>query len=148
MEHYELRVCETEGDLAAAFAIRKAVFIVEQHIDPELERDGLDEEARHFLAFADGEAVAAARLHYEGERAKLGRMAVLSDFRRQGVGRDLLRFILKTAKAAGVREVYLDSQNTARAFYFARGFSEFGEPFIEAGIPHISMSIDLDDKLK
>jgi predicted GNAT family N-acyltransferase len=139
MEHYLVRRCRTQAERTNALEIRRKVFVVEQHIDPQIERDDKDEEAEHFLAFADERPVAALRLVRDGHQAKLGRMAVLTDYRRQGVGRDLLKETLAWAKAAGIEEIYLHSQANARAFYIAMGFVEDGEPHMEAGIPHQRM---------
>ncbi|RJO69741.1 MAG: GNAT family N-acetyltransferase [Myxococcales bacterium] len=145
MEVYPVIECLTPDERAGAFAIRRAVFVVEMQIDPAVERDGRDADAAHFLALADGRAVGAGRYVRDGDTIKLGRIAVLPDYRRQGVGRALVRFMLDHARRAGATRAFLHAQASARAFYFAIGFVEEGTPFIEAGIPHISMSLDLSN---
>ena len=53
---------KNQGDFAAALAIREVVFIEEQSVPVELERDDEDPTAFHVIAFARGHAVATGRL--------------------------------------------------------------------------------------
>lgn len=137
MEHYAVKRVESDAEREAALAIRNEVFIREQGVAPELEHDEIDARALHFLAYADEKPVATARLFFEGEEAHIGRMAVLEPYRRQGVGRELLRAVL--AEASRAERVTLNAQVHARNFYAAAGFVERGEAFFEAGILHIEM---------
>jgi len=144
MEHYQIKHCETEEEIQQAFEIRRRVFIMEQQIDKNLERDDQDKHADHFLAFADGKVVGAARLVTQANNhAKLGRMAVLKEYRRQGVGRDLLKATLEVARNQQIEAIVLHAQASARTFYVAMGFKEDGRPFMEAGIPHQTMIKEL-----
>lgn len=71
--------------------IRRRVFIEEQKAPVSLEWDEFDGSASHFLVLYKYEAIAAARLKPNGQ---IGRMAVLPNYRNQGVGSALLQFIL------------------------------------------------------
>ena len=143
METYPVRLVESKEDRATAYAIRRRVFIEEQQIDPDLERDEDDAAAWHWLAFVDDEPAATVRLVREEHGAKLGRMAVLPLFRRQGVGKTLLRAVEAFARERGIERIRLHSQAGARAFYIANGYVEAGRPFLEAGIPHVEMGKNL-----
>ncbi len=144
MESFPIHRVETDEERTTAYEIRKQVFITEQQIDPALERDEHDDTAWHWLAFADGEAVATVRLVKEDRGAKLGRMAVLPLFRRQGVGRSLMAAVEGFAKEQELSHIRLHSQASARAFYLALGYVEAGRPFLEAGIPHVEMIKEFD----
>ena len=48
---FSARVARTKKDIDSAFGIRRLVFVIEQHVEPELEYDGKDAEAVHFLGF-------------------------------------------------------------------------------------------------
>ena len=74
-----------------------------------------------------------------GGEARVGRMAVRADVRRQGVGGRVLRFLEEAAAAEGAVEVTLHAQRYVAAFYLAHGYAEEGEPFEEAGIEHVMM---------
>jgi predicted GNAT family N-acyltransferase len=70
-------------------------------------------------------------------------MAVLREARGQGVGRQLLEALIERARARGMTRVVLNAQTHAAAFYARFGFTRTGEPFMEAGIPHVTMARDL-----
>lgn len=117
--------------------IRDQVFIVEQHVPVELERDPADVDYVHALARdSGGRGIATGRLLPDG---KIGRMAVLSEWRGKGVGRNLLECLIDAAATRGDRAVRLDAQIQASGFYRRQGFVAEGEPFMDAGIPHVHM---------
>ena len=123
-------------------AIRHEVFVREQNVPEALEDDGLDPECLHALARdAEGRAIGTGRLMPDG---RIGRMAVLARYRGRGVGAALLEVLVGAAKARGAREVHLHAQAHAQAFYFRHGFRVEGEPYDEAGIPHVSMRARFD----
>lgn len=133
-------------DYAAALAklrvVRDSVFVQEQKVPPELELDALDPLCHHVLACdAGGRPVGTGRLTPE---RKIGRMAVLADWRGRGVGDALLLALLDRARMLGWREVALHAQVSAFGFYARHGFLPYGERFVEAGIEHQSMRLLLD----
>lgn len=116
--------------------IRRRVFIEEQKVPVSLEWDELDGLASHFLVLYKYEAIAAARLKPDGQ---IGRMAVLPNYRNQGVGSALLQFILNNIDRKNLTQVYLHAQTTAIKFYERMGFVSHGKIFHEANIPHREM---------
>lgn len=145
METYEVRAVTAPEELQAALGIRDEVFVREQHVSPTLEHDEYDAAAQHFLAFADGRAVATARLLLAAGEARIGRMAVLKEYRRQGVGWALLKAVMARAEELGATRLVLHAQAHARNFYLRAGFVERGEAFVEAGILHIEMVRELEE---
>jgi predicted GNAT family N-acyltransferase len=129
----------SKKDLERAFAIRKLVFVKEQGVPPQIELDRDDKRAFHFLAFDSGKAVGTARAVMHHGSAKIGRMAVLKDHRRKGIGTKLLRRAILTARQQGVQKIYLHAQVPVVGFYEAMGFRCVGPVFREAGIPHRKM---------
>jgi predicted GNAT family N-acyltransferase len=122
---------------AEARPIRLTVFVEEQRVPVEIEWDEHDETSVHALAYAaEGKAVATGRLLPDGH---IGRMAVLKEWRGQGVGGAILERLIAAALARGDRELELFAQTHARDFYRRYGFVESGEIFEEAGIPHQAM---------
>jgi predicted GNAT family N-acyltransferase len=75
--------------------------------------------------------------------AKIGRMAVHQALRGCGIGEQVLRTLADAASRRGDRHIELHAQRTARDFYARLGFSAQGEPYEEAGIPHITMTAAL-----
>jgi predicted GNAT family N-acyltransferase len=118
-------------------AIRRAVFIEEQGVPEALEWDADDADARHLLAtLADGTPIGCARLLPDGH---IGRMAVLLAWRGRGVGRALLASAIRLGQAQGHATIRLSAQIHAARFYANAGFVPVGDPYEEAGIPHIAM---------
>ncbi len=124
-------------DFEACFAIRWQVFVREQNVPADEERDEHDSTARHFLARVDGVPLGTARLILkDGTTAKIGRVAVLAAARGKGVGAALMRFI---ESQAGAATCLLDAQVHALKFYETFGYQAYGEEFLDAGIPHRRM---------
>lgn len=129
---------------ARAAAIRRAVFIEEQGVPESLEWDEHDAMAVHALALdLDGRAVATGRLVVvPGAReARIGRMAVQRELRRQGLGGRVLTALLDAAACQGILRVMLHAQVAVVPFYHRFGFAGTGGQFEEAGIPHIGMEL-------
>ena len=118
-------------------SIRTEVFIVEQSVPAELERDEHDETARHVVVFVEGSAVATGRMLDDGH---IGRIAVLRSQRGKGVGSIVMQALLQQAKVMKITKVWLSSQCHARQFYDNLGFICVGEKYQEAGIDHIKMT--------
>jgi predicted GNAT family N-acyltransferase len=119
-----------------AAPIRFAVFVEEQGVPLEIELDEMDERSVHALAFQDGNAVGTGRLLPDGH---IGRMAVLKDWRRCGVGGRILAALVDEARRRGHREVVLSAQVRATPFYRSHGFAEEGAEYLDAGIRHQDM---------
>ncbi len=121
--------------------IRTAVFVQEQRIPAELEWDEADASAVHAVAYNRlGQAVATGRMVDAGQGvAKIGRMAVHHGLRGTGAGAQVLRALAHAAHQQGLATARLHAQRTAERFYARLGFVPEGEPFEEAGIPHVTM---------
>jgi len=124
-------------DFADLRAVREPVFVVEQQVPIEEEWDELDPQCRHVIARDDANRpIGTGRLTPE---RKIGRMAVLAEWRGKGVGDALMEALMDEARALGWPEVSLNSQTHAMPFYARHGFEAYGDEFMEAGIPHRKM---------
>jgi predicted GNAT family N-acyltransferase len=122
---------------ALVHQVRDVVFVQEQQVPRELERDALDPLSHHVLARdAAGVPIGTARLTPEH---RIGRMAVLSAWRGRGVGDALLAALLDEAARRQWPDVSLHAQVSAEVFYARHGFLPEGERFMEAGIEHQAM---------
>ena len=140
-------------DLDGVYALRHEVFVVEQGVPVDMERDELDAAADHAVALDDAGAVVGTGRLVDGridEDSRLepgtagtvgtvGRMAVAAAARGSGTGRALLDVLVRRAAEQGLPAVELHAQVHARAFYERAGFTPFGEVYLEAGIEHIGM---------
>ena len=125
-----------DTDLPEVLALRHEVFVVGQGVPADLEYDDRDAECDHAVARLDGVVVGTGRLLPE---AVIGRMAVSQEVRGQGVGAMVLAFLEQRARDRGMPSVELHAQVHAAGFYDRAGYAPYGEPYLEAGIEHVSM---------
>ena len=137
-----IRVERTE-DLETCLAIRRVVFIEEQRVPDHEEMDGRDADALHLIAHADGRPVGTARVLIGAGTGKIGRVAVLRGDRGTGAGKALVLGAIDLCRREGVSTARLGAQTHALGFYEVLGFRAVGPEFIDAGIPHREMVLDL-----
>ena len=82
------------------------------------------------------------RLSPEG---KIGRLAVLKDWRGLGIGSEIMKNLIKQSESLGMSQTYLHSQVLVPEFYESLGYRQKGSIFEEAGIPHVVMLRDSDN---
>jgi predicted GNAT family N-acyltransferase len=140
---FRIRRADWERDRAQLRYVREEVFVREQQVPIELEWDGIDAQCRHVIAEDErGEPIGTGRLLPDGH---IGRMAVLPAWRKHGVGSGLLQILMAMGAEEGMHEVILNAQTQAVGFYARHGFVAEGEPFLDAGIPHVRMRKTLDE---
>ena len=124
-----------------AARLRQAVFVQELGIPAEVEADAHDATALHaVLRNHLGMPIATGRLLQKAPGVgRIGRLAVDGKLRGAGWGRMVLDALLNAARARGDQRVVLDAEASAQGFYLRAGFVVRGEPFVEAGITHVSM---------
>ncbi len=135
---FNIREADWKVDGKQLSNIRRLVFIVEQQVPEDEEWDGQDEDSWHWIATDNQDLpIGTARLLPDGQ---IGRMAVLNEHRKLGVGAALMEQAVTKARHLGIDSVYLNAQSHALGFYERGGFIKEGEEFIEAGIPHFRMT--------
>ncbi|HJJ66719.1 MAG TPA: GNAT family N-acetyltransferase [Methanocorpusculum sp.] len=132
------------AELYAILRARQDVFVVEQNC-PFPEIDGKDLDAYHLWFEENGEILAYARVLDRGvsfETPAVGR--VISIRRREGLGSRILSEGIRIAREKYSAEaVMLEAQVYARKLYEKQGFVQVSEEFLEDGIPHIIMRLEL-----
>jgi predicted GNAT family N-acyltransferase len=135
----EIRLAAGSSEVDDALELRRRVFVGQQGVTLEADRDGLDPEATHIVAVDAGRVVGTCRLVFEEGLARLGRMAVEDDMRGRGLGAAILDVAEIQARAAGAGRIRLHAQLAARSLYERGGFEVRGDEFMEEGIPHVTM---------
>jgi predicted GNAT family N-acyltransferase len=119
--------------------LREIVFVFEQGVSRKIEWDGRDYLCQHAIALTkNNEIIGTGRIKPSGH---IGRIAVLSAWRGQGIGAALLDVLISLARDANHQQIYLNSQTHAIKFYQRFGFIAQGPVFMEAGIPHQRMEL-------
>ena len=140
MDNVIYKQVTSSTELSGAFAVRREVFICEQNIAEDEEYDGLDNTCIQFIARNNNGVVGTARVRFiSPDCVKIERMAVLKDYRRQGIGTGILVCIEEEFERGPVTEAILHAQMAAIPFYKACGFLEVGATLFEADIEHIKM---------
>lgn len=147
-EQVEYAVFRGEEYAEDALAIREAVFVEEQDVAIELERDGLDGESEHIVGYLDEQPVTVARIRKLPDgMVKIERVATVEERRGLGIGTDLMRQLLGDLKERGVVDVTLNAQAGTESFYESLGFQQVGEAFEEAGMSHMRMDKQLQPRV-
>ncbi|MEH1951005.1 MAG: GNAT family N-acetyltransferase [Nostoc sp.] len=140
MSNLIIKIAELPKDFPAIQAIRKAVFQEEQGVDPALEFDGKDEISDHLIAYLNVQVVGTARIRYlDDKTAKIERLAVLSTFRGQGIGKKIMENALQVIANQNIPEVVIHAQEYIKDLYKKLDFIEEGEIFEEVSTLHVKM---------
>ncbi len=142
-----VREIDSPRDLREAIAIRRTVFIEEQHLTDVVDRDPYDHGvgAVQVLARLEGESVGVGRLHVSRGEGQIAWVAVLRPHRGLGIGWELMDALLGAAGRLGARRVTLSAQTHAIGFYRLLGFRTVGTVWSMGNIEHITMVRDLED---
>ncbi|MEA2494593.1 MAG: hypothetical protein QOJ29_2504, partial [Thermoleophilaceae bacterium] len=127
----EIRLAESSSEMDEALELRRRVFVGQQGVTLEADRDGLDSEATHIVAVTEGRVVGTCRLVFDNGLARLGRMAVEDDLRGHGIGRLILELAERESRAAGAERIRLHAQLAAQSLYERGGFEVRGDEFME-----------------
>ncbi len=117
--------------------LRFAIFVGEQNVPEGIELDDQDANCVHAVAFdVDNKAIGTGRLLPDGH---IGRMAVVKEWRRRGIGAEILKALIEEARRRGHAETAVSAQLQAAGFYRGFGFEPEGKIYKEAGILHQRM---------
>ena len=148
----ELRPVTTQAELDGCLLVRRAVFIEEQGVSEQEEIDAHDGDpalvtsAVHVLGRLEGRPVATGRLlldYAPGERAHVGRVAVLRELRGRGHGRAVMEWLHDEARRRELPGITLAAQLHALGFYELLGYVARGDVFLDTGIEHRWMDLEL-----
>ena len=145
-------VVRSTVEMQDALSVRRAVFIAEQGVLEAEEIDAYDGApqqvtgAIHLVAYLDGRPAATGRLLLDapdGQNAHIGRVAVLREHRRRGIGRLVMLALQDEARRRGYRGVTVAAQLQAIPFYESLGYVAYGDVFLDARIEHRMMDLSL-----
>jgi len=137
---YTLKLTRWDKEQTSLSEIRRRVFIEEQQVPEELEWDEDDKACIHVLVTNNQTPIATGRIKMDGH---IGRMAVLKDYRNKGIGSAVLKALINFSKTLKMKSVYLHAQTSAIPFYEKHDFKTSSKEFMDAGIPHKTMQMDL-----
>lgn len=144
MEEIKQSADTNSGIYHDSVAIRKEVFVEEQNVPQDLEIDNLEDKCTYFNIYLEDQPVATARFFPTADHGiHIQRVAVRSKYRQRNLGSKLIQAILTFAKEKGYSYAILGAQDHAQDFYKKLGFQVIGDQYVEAGIKHHDMKLNL-----
>lgn len=135
-------------ELYQILKLRVNVFVVEQCC-PYPELDDCDQKAMHVWLEDENGIEAYLRVLDRGIKSEwvtIGRVIAVK--RREGLGTRILKAGIQVAKERFEADfIYLEAQTYARALYEKQGFRVASDAFLEDGIAHVKMLLDLNRPL-
>ncbi len=123
---------------------RSQIFILEQNMHCQ-DMDSIDFEARHFFFEENGKVLAYLRAFYTDDSksvVKIGR--VLSITHGVGLGTNIMKRAIADIKKNMKCEILsLNSQKSAIGFYEKLGFKTVSDEFLEEGVIHLKMQLEI-----
>ena len=122
--------------------IREEVFCKEQGFVNEI--DDLEDSSFHLLYYFNDLVIGVCRFYeLEKDIYKIGRIAVLKEYRNKGIGREIVNSAISYIKELKAKKIYIYSQLHAVGFYEKLGFIVEGDIFYEEDHPHKKVYLDL-----
>ncbi|WP_196138014.1 GNAT family N-acetyltransferase [Aliikangiella sp. G2MR2-5] len=119
-------------------AVRHKVFIIEQRFNHKMLKDRHDPYCHHILVSnQQGEAIGSGRLNQDG---RIGRIAVLMNYRGLGVGTRILSELIKIAQQSHIPRLSLNAETDLSHFYDQQNFSADGPVYMKQGVPYQRMT--------
>ena len=136
----------TTAELYEILRSRCEVFLLEQHIVCQ-DMDGIDYKSRHYFFWENGRVVACLRAYFtdeENRTVKIGR--VLTIRHGCGAGRELVSLAFDDIRMTmGGRKITVSAQKQAVGFYEKMGFKPTSGEFLEEGVVHVDMALELNE---
>ncbi|PKG25573.1 GNAT family N-acetyltransferase [Niallia nealsonii] len=136
----KVTIVKTEKELEDAFAIRRTVFVDEQQVPLEEEMDQFEKDSTHFVLYNNQKPVGAGRYRLVDNYGKVERICILKENRKDGAGKILMNSIEEYAYEHKAPALKLNAQTQAIPFYEKLGYKIVSEEFLDAGIPHKTMT--------
>ncbi|NEP00439.1 MAG: GNAT family N-acetyltransferase [Symploca sp. SIO2E9] len=140
----EVRPIQSKRELDDMYYQRWLVLRAPLGMHRGTEKDKHDKSAFHLVAVCEDKIIGSARLRQLSvELGSIAYVAVLSEFRSQGLGTKLIKKLIEEAQEKNLKSLRLMARINTLGFYKQIGFLEQGKIFDFMGIPHIFMYVNL-----
>lgn len=133
------------ADVYNFLKLRQDIFIIEQDCIYE-DMDSLDFESEHLMLYDRSTLAAYSRIVPAGKKfdqPSIGRITVANQYRRKGVGRELVEKSIEIIREGGHPAILIEAQIYLQNFYESAGFIKISAPYDVDGIEHIKMRLSL-----
>lgn len=132
----------TTTELYEILKARSKIFIMEQNIHYQ-DMDDIDYNSLHCFFMEDNKVIAYLRAFYQDKGIiKIGRVLTLKHG--NGIGQELmLQSIDAIKEKMKCKKITMDAQKHATGFYEKFDFKIVSDEFLEEGVVHVVMELDL-----
>lgn len=132
----------TTRELYEILRVRAEVFVKEQGINC-VDPDTVDYSSIHIFSMRDGRVCAYLRAYSVDDMTiKVGRILAVPHC--MGIGTELMHYAVKKIKEmTGCSKIVMDAQKHAVPFYEKLGFKGTSNEYLEEGIWHVDMKLDV-----
>lgn len=117
--------------------IRTEVFMKEQGFDNEF--DDLDYQSVFVVVYDGDVACGTGRCYRVDKGFVIGRVAVLKEYRNQGIGKIILSSLEDEIRKMGSFYVELSAQQRVQVFYEKLGYTRVGDVYFDEHCAHVKM---------
>jgi len=142
----KISVCQAlkEEEIRKVFEIRKEVFVKEQKIFNDTDKDKEDKHSLYLIAMVNDEIVGVVRVFPVGNNEWVGgRLAVKKKFRGSRAGWLLVQGAVRLVKQNHCRKFTATIQEENVKFFKRLGWKPHGELFVYHGKKHLAMEANL-----
>lgn len=136
----------SKAELYEIIVNRINVFVVEQNC-PYADCDNLDQQAYHLLNKKSGEIISYLRIIPAGlvyNQPVIGRVLVKAEYRKQKIASKMLTEAINFIKTElQANKIKLSAQEYVLNLYRQLGFQQVSDCYLEDGIPHYEMQLEL-----
>lgn len=134
-------------ELYDCFKLRSDVFVVEQKcVYPDI--DKIDKTAKHLLSYDETELIGYLRIYDKDEDSPIiGRVVIKNQYRGQGYAQKIMRASIDFIKSTSSHNtIKISAQEYLKEFYQKLNFKQNGDSYLDYGIPHINMQLNLKNE--
>ena len=117
--------------------IREEVFMQEQGFENEF--DDLDTVSTFVVIYDHNLAIATGRCYPKDDSYIIGRVAVRKQYRKQGIGKQVIIALEEVIQNKGGHNVELSAQQRVQGFYESLGYTVVGGVYMDEHCPHVRM---------
>ena len=110
--------------------------------------DCIDKTANHLLAYNEAELVGYSRIYTrEDSFPIIGRVVIKRQFRNKGFAKLIMKAAINFIEhTSSNKNIKISAQEYLKEFYQKLNFKQNGDSYLDYGIPHINMQLNLKKK--
>jgi putative N-acetyltransferase (TIGR04045 family) len=142
----DMRIAKSTAELDAFFKVRHKVFVKEQGIFKDSDKDRFDPDSIAIIAEVNGNIVGSVRCYRKSGKTWFGsRLAVLKEYRKYNLGANLVQKAVETMELRPDVDKFFATIQIQNVRFFRRlGWKTIGRRFLFKGVRHWMMQKPLN----